>query len=917
MGEPGQEKMISVFSWAKVDPELVRAMLATTYREAGRDDQLHVLKALSASALRANAELWLGTPPLKKRFSPAMVKLIRTEWLPKANEEHLDWLVFAMGGEPGTGTLVTKKARLAFIQDHRYVTAKLTLHIRKAFLAAHKAKQPVAAKPQGNKVLMGPVVLAGAGQPMDHEWFQHQVIAQRNLDRFWRARDLHACLVLPTGAGKTDTVAGWLLKLMASDPELQVLWLVHQQELASQAISRFVALAASQPKSFRRQARAVFTGACSVSTFADPKLCVAAVTYQSFRKLDRGKTAPLERFLARPTIVVVDEAHHVGAPSYDALLEVVCQAPGVRGVVGLTATPFPTSAVAQQRFRQRFPKIVHKVSVFELIRKEILARPFVTPFDTGVSMRLTDSELQQTYRSDLPMEVLQRLKGAAGRNQLIVHAWMNEAARWGKTLLFAVSIQHADHLAHMLEDSGAKVKALHSKSAARYEVLNWFRRLPTDSPAVLVSVGMLTEGVDLPDARTAFLARPTTSPILMRQMVGRVLRGPKAGGQSKAHIVHFRDNWHNLPDVLEPEEVLPAAVSLPEAVTDEAWAPGSLLTDEELIHKERLAVQVKRALSRLESMFNTEDLDPFNDRPLDPMLREVSIVGYYEIDEEEFPVFDHQEEPLARLLRDAVGSDLKGVPFLSYFEDGPPPYPSQRSLNRLVEAARLYGEPPALRPFPLSVSPREIARKIVERNLSARTMGHLLEKAYQDPLARTLYRSVEALDRAVSEQLWQLRRKVPYPTPEESIPGVIHPALLPKLARAKRELDEPERIAIEGAKRLLPPTMADRLKDHPKASWTKRVNEATFAHWSLKLAKANKGQAEIKVNLLLCAPKSKVSDDVLAYLIYHELLHHLLPGQGHDTEFREYEARWPGAVDHNSWLDTLHEKYDTRPERYA
>ena len=59
-------------------------------------------------------------------------------------------------------------------------------------------------------------------------------------------------------------------------------------------------------------------------------------------------------------------------------------------------------------------------------------------------------------------------------------------------------------------------------------------------PAVLVSVNMLNEGVNLPDARTAFLARPTTSHILMQQMIGRVLRRPKANGDADAHLVDFR-----------------------------------------------------------------------------------------------------------------------------------------------------------------------------------------------------------------------------------------------------------------------------------------------------------------------------------------------------------------------------------------
>jgi superfamily II DNA or RNA helicase len=52
---------------------------------------------------------------------------------------------------------------------------------------------------------------------------------------------------------------------------------------------------------------------------------------------------------------------------------------------------------------------------------------------------------------------------------------------------------------------------------------------------------MLTEGVDIPDVKTVFLTRQTTSSILLTQMIGRALRGEKAGGINKdvANIVMF------------------------------------------------------------------------------------------------------------------------------------------------------------------------------------------------------------------------------------------------------------------------------------------------------------------------------------------------------------------------------------------
>lgn len=60
---------------------------------------------------------------------------------------------------------------------------------------------------------------------------------------------------------------------------------------------------------------------------------------------------------------------------------------------------------------------------------------------------------------------------------------------------------------------------------------------------VLINVEILTEGIDLPQTKTVFLARPTVSKTLMTQMVGRALRGVKAGGTNLAYAVSFIDNW--------------------------------------------------------------------------------------------------------------------------------------------------------------------------------------------------------------------------------------------------------------------------------------------------------------------------------------------------------------------------------------
>jgi superfamily II DNA or RNA helicase len=917
--EESAKKAVSVFSWEAVDPVVIKAMLKTAYVQAGRSDQVAEIKKMSDSAVRFNAAKWLGTPPQKKLFTSAMINELRQRWLPNAPPKIFDELIakiqLTVGGESRSLVFNNKASRVAFVRN-RTITVNLIANIRRAFLASHKVKRAVDVGSPQDQLLAGPVQLIGAGEPLEFEWYPHQQESQRKLDKLWANGELHGRLVLPTGAGKTDTVAAWLLKQMSTDSKLRVLWLVHQQELAAQAVSRFQALARSQEVGFERRARTIYTGANALSTLADDKVALGAVTYQSFRKFDASKRKLLKRFLARPTIVVIDEAHHAGAPTFESLLDAICAEPNVEGVLGLTATPYPAGAAAYQRFLTRFPRIVHEVSVFDLVRDGILARPFVTTFDTNLRFEMTDQQIKTAESADFPTEVLAQLDNE-NRDALIIKAWQDSAKRWGKTLLFATTIHHADSLTHQLQNAGAEARALHSQTPDRREPLTWFRKRPTNSSSVLVSVGMLTEGVDLPDARTAFLARPTTSRILMRQMVGRVLRGPQAGGEATAHVVYFRDDWRQLPDVLQPEEVLPAMSGATDTKDGLTWAPGDLATDAELIQRVALAAQVARALARLRAMFKPDDLDPFHDTPLDPLLREARIVGFYRVDDQQFPVLDHQKEPLARLLEDAATGKLSRVPFLSYFEDGPPPYPARRMLGQLVDVAREFQEAPELKPLDISVSPRSLAQRVLHEDLGARETASLVEAAYADPLARVLFRSSAALHEAVERALLQLLRPVPLPEAEQSIVVAIDPAKLPKLKRSERDLEALLLDTVNIARTLVPGSVADRLVDPPKIGWTKRVVRSSFAHWSLKLVHANQGRPVIRVNRLLRAPKYQVPDEVLQFLIYHEILHNLLPGQGHDSEFREYEADWPGAIDNNLWLYTVHEKWDTRPDSYG
>jgi superfamily II DNA or RNA helicase len=142
------------------------------------------------------------------------------------------------------------------------------------------------------------------------------------------------------------------------------------------------------------------------------------------------------------------------------------------------------------------PRFAESASVVDLIRSGVLARPVYHTVDTGERVELTRQEIAALGGADLPASVLRRLD-ADRRNETILDRWLAQWSQWSKTLVFAVDVDHADRLHERFVARGAEALVLHTRSElSRHDVIEHFRA--ANGPCVFVSVGMLTESVDLP-----------------------------------------------------------------------------------------------------------------------------------------------------------------------------------------------------------------------------------------------------------------------------------------------------------------------------------------------------------------------------------------------------------------------------------
>lgn len=203
--------------------------------------------------------------------------------------------------------------------------------------------------------------------------------------------------------------------------------------------------------------------------------------------------------------------------------------------LGLTATP---------RLDTRFTLVGRAYDYPTLVEMGVLARHiYEEPVRTGVQW----SPVRSGAHGDFDRRSLTELASSPRRNRCVVRTYVAGRTRFGKTLMFACDIAHAETLAELLRAEGVAAAAVHSvmRPEDQRRVIARFR---AGDLAVLVNVAMLTHGVDIADIETVFLARPTTSRTLFAQMVGRATR--RTEHKSHFRLVDFVDNLDAHGDLL-------------------------------------------------------------------------------------------------------------------------------------------------------------------------------------------------------------------------------------------------------------------------------------------------------------------------------------------------------------------------------
>jgi superfamily II DNA or RNA helicase len=346
-----------------------------------------------------------------------------------------------------------------------------------------------------------------AGEPIDVR-FVGTLRADQEAGAAAMLRNDVGALCAPTAFGKTVTAAA-----MIARRGVNTLVLVHRTELLKQWQERLQTF--------------LGVGGDVVGTIgggkAKPTGKIDIAVMQSLSR--QGEVNALVENYGQ---VIVDECHHVGAVSFDAILKRT----KARYVLGLTATPIRRDGQQPIIFMQCGP-IRHTA-----------ARPLDAPQDLEVLPRSCFARIDQSPEPGI-QEVFRHLANDRARTAAIAAEIRNAFEQGRKVLVLTERTEHLDAIQVALGAEAPPRFVLHGRMSRkqRATLIAELDALPPDAPRILLATGKLVgEGFDHPPLDTLVLAMPISWKGTLQQYAGRLHR--EHANKAGVRIIDFVDAGH-------------------------------------------------------------------------------------------------------------------------------------------------------------------------------------------------------------------------------------------------------------------------------------------------------------------------------------------------------------------------------------
>ena len=362
-----------------------------------------------------------------------------------------------------------------------------------------------------------------------------------------RSKDNNPCIVLPTGTGKSVVIAK-----IVSDAVRQwngrVLILAHVKELLEQNSGKVRAFCPDVPIG-------IFSAGLK-SRDTDEPVIVAGIQSVYNKACDLGAF----------NLVIVDEAHLI-APDGDGMYRTFLKDmkiinPHVR-VIGLTATPFRLKGglICQ-------PENILNEVCYEAGLKEMIAQGYLSPLISKAGRAEANLEGLHIRGGEF---IGDEIAAAMDNDEIVSSACLeivNLTRDRKSVLIFTSGVDHCKHVAEKIREySGRECEIVtgNTPDLVRDEIIRRFKGetvaddlFGTPKPPLkfLANVNVLTTGFDAPNTDCIVLLRPTNSPGLLIQMVGRGTRLSPETGKTDCLVLDYGGNIlrHGPVDMIRVKE---------------------------------------------------------------------------------------------------------------------------------------------------------------------------------------------------------------------------------------------------------------------------------------------------------------------------------------------------------------------------
>lgn len=352
---------------------------------------------------------------------------------------------------------------------------------------------------------------------------------------FIAGRKGNPVVAMPTGTGKSIVIGRFVESVFQAYTNQHILILTHVKELIEQNYKKLIELIPTAPAG-------IYSAGLGRKDYGAP------ITFAGINSV--AKKAALFK---KTNLVLIDECHLVSPNSNTQYQKFIAELrkfnPHLK-VIGFSATPFRLGLglitdgglFTDVCYNNTGPK------AFE----ELIINGWLAPLIPKQTKNYIDSTNVTVRGGDFVTKDLEKAIEEQNVTQQAIQELLTEAYDRRKWLLFATSINHALEITEHLNYRGISAAAVHSKMSTgdRDTVVNAFRQ---GQIRAVVNRDILTTGFDVPDLDCIAMLRPTQSPGLWVQMLGRGTR--PAEDKRNCLVLDFARNTERLGPIDDP--VLP------------------------------------------------------------------------------------------------------------------------------------------------------------------------------------------------------------------------------------------------------------------------------------------------------------------------------------------------------------------------